>query len=353
MWSVGCILGELIIGKPIFPGTSTLNQIERVLELTGKPSQEDIEAIASDHTTAILSSINITKKKSFHQFFPGANEHALDLLKKLLVFNPNHRLTAEQALKHKYVEQFASPEEEIICDHVITIPMDDNTKFSIKEYRDAIYADIIQKRRKKLQERYLEKLGVTADGSQQKQPSQTTQSSNNNTNNSNNRSVNSSMTTASSNHSTVQSNNVSSTSQSVVNHQRSYSGYSKVSSEKVDDKEKVLQEKKQNYVNTKPSSYYTSSTVQSTSYQKQQPVTKQNSIGGTSYTSSALNTSTTSYTSTSVNKGYTTNYGSYYYQSSQQPVTSNVQARPSSQGGYLGPHTKVATSGTGALMKKK
>ena len=38
MWSVGCILGELIIGKSIFPGVSTLNQIERVLELTGKPS---------------------------------------------------------------------------------------------------------------------------------------------------------------------------------------------------------------------------------------------------------------------------------------------------------------------------
>ena len=38
MWSIGCILGELIIGKALFPGTSTLNQIERVLELTGKPT---------------------------------------------------------------------------------------------------------------------------------------------------------------------------------------------------------------------------------------------------------------------------------------------------------------------------
>ena len=38
MWSVGCILGEMLIGRAIFPGTSTLNQIERVLELTGKPS---------------------------------------------------------------------------------------------------------------------------------------------------------------------------------------------------------------------------------------------------------------------------------------------------------------------------
>lgn len=38
MWSIGCILGELIVGKALFPGTSTLNQIERVLELTGKPT---------------------------------------------------------------------------------------------------------------------------------------------------------------------------------------------------------------------------------------------------------------------------------------------------------------------------
>mmetsp|Transcript_34391 Transcript_34391/g.31097 ORF Transcript_34391/g.31097 Transcript_34391/m.31097 type:complete len:105 (+) Transcript_34391:721-1035(+) len=104
MWSVGCILGELIIGKPIFPGTSTLNQIERVLELVGKPKGEDIESIKSQHTEAILSSINLTKKRSFHNFFPGASEIALDFLKKLLVFNPNNRLSAEEALKHKYVE---------------------------------------------------------------------------------------------------------------------------------------------------------------------------------------------------------------------------------------------------------
>ncbi len=47
MWSIGCILGELVLGKAIFPGTSTLNQIERVLELTCKPKPEDIEAIDS------------------------------------------------------------------------------------------------------------------------------------------------------------------------------------------------------------------------------------------------------------------------------------------------------------------
>lgn len=40
VWSVGCILGELVNRKAIFPGGSTLNQIEKVIELLGKPSQD-------------------------------------------------------------------------------------------------------------------------------------------------------------------------------------------------------------------------------------------------------------------------------------------------------------------------
>lgn len=36
IWSVGCILGELISCKPLFPGTSTMNQLDRILEVTGK-----------------------------------------------------------------------------------------------------------------------------------------------------------------------------------------------------------------------------------------------------------------------------------------------------------------------------
>jgi len=179
MWSVGCILGELIVGKAIFQGTSTLNQIEKVLELIGKPKADDIESVESPHAATILSSIDVSKKKSFQSFFANASETALDFLRKLLVFNPNNRLTIEEALKHKYLEQFSSPEEEIVCDHIIEIPMDDNTKFSVKEYRDAIYSDIARKKkeqRKKMQEKYLSQLGVTPEMIEQqakltKQPS--------------------------------------------------------------------------------------------------------------------------------------------------------------------------------------
>jgi mitogen-activated protein kinase 15 len=156
MWSVGCILGELLVGKPIFQGKSSLNQIEKVLELVGKPKSEDVESLESPHAETILNSLSLFKKKSFQAFFPDASEDALDLLRKLLAFNPNQRITIEEALKHKYVAQFSSPEEEIVCDHLIEIPLNDFTKLSTKEYREAIYAHIAKKkreRRRKLQER--------------------------------------------------------------------------------------------------------------------------------------------------------------------------------------------------------
>jgi len=108
----------------------------------------------------------VSKKKSFQSFFPNANDIALDFLRRLLVFNPHHRLTVEEALKHKYVEQFSSPEEEFECDHVIKIDLDDNIKLSVKEYRDAIYADIAKKKkeqRRRLQEKYLSQLGITPE----------------------------------------------------------------------------------------------------------------------------------------------------------------------------------------------
>lgn len=48
IWSVGCILAEVLIGKPIFPGNSTLNQLQKILSFTGKPKHDDIQALNSE-----------------------------------------------------------------------------------------------------------------------------------------------------------------------------------------------------------------------------------------------------------------------------------------------------------------
>jgi mitogen-activated protein kinase 15 len=126
MWSMGCILAELLLGKPVFPGTSTLNQLDRVMEVTGRPSQEDIDSINSPLAATMLESLPATKSKKLRDMFPTASDDALDLLKTLLQFNPNKRLTAEQSLQHPYVAQFHNPDEEPVCKKKIFIPIDDN-----------------------------------------------------------------------------------------------------------------------------------------------------------------------------------------------------------------------------------
>jgi mitogen-activated protein kinase 15 len=121
MWSLGCILGEMLARRPIFPGTSTLNQVERIIELTGKPTGEDVASIKSSLASTMLESLPSTRQKSFHATFPGANENAIDLLKNLLVFNPKKRLSVEQALSHPYVAQFHNADEEPTCPRPIRI----------------------------------------------------------------------------------------------------------------------------------------------------------------------------------------------------------------------------------------
>jgi len=72
--------------------------------------------------------------------FKKSNDDALDLLKKLLEFNPKKRLTVDQALRHRYLKEFnTNLNEEFVMSKPIEISIDDNNKFSVKEYREALY----------------------------------------------------------------------------------------------------------------------------------------------------------------------------------------------------------------------
>ncbi|KAJ7570271.1 hypothetical protein O6H91_01G112700 [Diphasiastrum complanatum] len=147
LWSSGCILAELLNGKPVFPGTSTMNQIERVLELVGKPDKEDISALDSPFAATMIENMTIAAPRSFRKVFPSASPEVEDLLRKLLHFNPHKRLTAEQALQHPYMAQFGNPMDEPCCTRTIRVPMDDNTKFTIQDYRERLYAEIVQRKK--------------------------------------------------------------------------------------------------------------------------------------------------------------------------------------------------------------
>lgn len=95
MWSVGCILAEMLNYKPIFPGNSTLNQLERILGFSGRPSTEDISSLDSELAVAMIDSIKTIKVKPFCEWFSSSlPSDAIDLVSKLLEFNPTRRPTA-------------------------------------------------------------------------------------------------------------------------------------------------------------------------------------------------------------------------------------------------------------------
>jgi len=156
MWSSGCILGELLGLKPLFPGSSTMNQLEKITEVTGPPTQEDLVAIESSFSSSVIEGCRFASKRELSQMFPGISEDAEDLLKNLLQFNPTKRLTAEQALRHPYVSQFHNPQDEPPAPKIITIPINDNNKFTIQQYRTTLYTEIVR-RKKKIRRRMKEK----------------------------------------------------------------------------------------------------------------------------------------------------------------------------------------------------
>jgi mitogen-activated protein kinase 15 len=162
LWSAGCILAELLSGRPAFPGASTLNQLDRIMEVTGGPSGGDLASIGSPFAATMLESLPPAgAPRPLRELFPGAPPEALDLLKRLLVFNPARRLSAEEALRHPYVSQFHNPADEPRAEGTISIPIDDNTRFGVGEYRDKLYGEIV-KRKKELRRRMREREAAKA-----------------------------------------------------------------------------------------------------------------------------------------------------------------------------------------------
>ncbi|CAD7936392.1 unnamed protein product [Amoebophrya sp. A120] len=152
IWAVGCILGELLNGKPIFPGSSTMNQLDRILEVTGRPSAEDVAALQSPFAETMLESLPSNRHRTldnnrFKEMFPSASNEALSFLRECLKFNPQRRISAEKSLHHAYVAQFHNPADEPSCPKPISIPLDDNTKLSVADYRDKLYAEVVKRRK--------------------------------------------------------------------------------------------------------------------------------------------------------------------------------------------------------------
>ena len=114
IWSVGCIFAELLGRQPLFPGDHYLEQIQKIIAVTGTPKKEDLDFIQKKEAKEFFLKLVRRTKLTWSSLFPNSNPIALDLLEKMLTFNPKKRYTVEQCISHPYFEGLHDPDQEPI-----------------------------------------------------------------------------------------------------------------------------------------------------------------------------------------------------------------------------------------------
>jgi mitogen-activated protein kinase 7 len=112
---VGCILAELLGGRPFFKGRDYVDQLNQILHILGTPTEETLSRIGSPRAQEYVRNLPFMPKRQFPSLFPNANPDALDLLNDMLAFDPSSRITVETALEHPYLHIWHDASDEPGC----------------------------------------------------------------------------------------------------------------------------------------------------------------------------------------------------------------------------------------------
>ena len=106
LWAVGCVLAELLTGKPLFPGRNDSDQLGRIFSIIGTPTEADWP----EESQVLRKNFPDTRGSGLANRVIGVEPEALDLLQKMLHFDPKKRITASEALVHPYFDYDHGPE---------------------------------------------------------------------------------------------------------------------------------------------------------------------------------------------------------------------------------------------------
>ncbi|ORX90494.1 Pkinase-domain-containing protein [Basidiobolus meristosporus CBS 931.73] len=110
IWSVGCIFGELINNEPLFPGRGEIEQLDKIFRLLGMPNEKIWPGFSNLPHAQNITFVN-QPYNNLRNRFPYVTESGLDLLSKLLTYDPEKRITAEEALQHPYFKESPLPKD--------------------------------------------------------------------------------------------------------------------------------------------------------------------------------------------------------------------------------------------------
>ncbi|KAM0892151.1 hypothetical protein ACQ4PT_025927 [Festuca glaucescens] len=107
IWSSGCILAELLLGQPLFPGDTGVDQLVEIIKVLGTPTREEIRCMNPNYTEFRFPQIKAHPwHKVFHKRMPP---EAIDLASRLLQYSPSLRCTALDACAHPFFDELREP----------------------------------------------------------------------------------------------------------------------------------------------------------------------------------------------------------------------------------------------------
>lgn len=140
MWSVGCIYMELLNRQPLLPGKDYVHQLRCIIELVGLPNDSDLGFVKSENARKYLQQLPRSATQPLAEKFPEVSPLAMDLIAKMLTFDPSKRITAEEALAHPYLAKLHDEEEEPTCATPFIVEFDE-LSLSEQDIKDLIYEE--------------------------------------------------------------------------------------------------------------------------------------------------------------------------------------------------------------------
>uniref|UniRef100_A0A095CBV3 mitogen-activated protein kinase n=2 Tax=Schistosoma haematobium TaxID=6185 RepID=A0A095CBV3_SCHHA len=138
VWSVACIMAELRNRAPLFKGGNHIHQIQLILNLLGKPDEEFMKKINSPEARGFIRDISKCEPQNLYTYFSSFSSDAVDLLQKMLHLDPDRRLTAAQALAHRYFATYHDESDEPIAERFDDLFQDDSN-VSLDQLKEAVW----------------------------------------------------------------------------------------------------------------------------------------------------------------------------------------------------------------------
>ena len=184
VWSVGCIFGELMMmikenaktfmdRTPLFPGTSCFplsppgskkvkvnefgfpnekaDQLNIIFDVIGSPDEESMGFVTDPNAVLYLKSLSQKKKNkiNFKSKFPGSSSESLDLLQKMLIFDPKKRITVQESLEHPFFKSVRDPSKEEEATFNLEFEFEDDNNLTIEKLRN-LFITVIKSYKKKV-----------------------------------------------------------------------------------------------------------------------------------------------------------------------------------------------------------